>query len=373
MSRTLVALVVGCVGAVGCGPGLKTPDAREAARTSLADASGDPAAVAELLRDSVTLGHLIFDDATCTAAFPPGEVREEKFGELARCLAGLNLRASGREDGLGDVAVMSYGPGFEVEARILQHGSRSQLKWIGFASQHAGTPSAPTLNAAAFEELRVSGQRVPVFDAVTARTIEGELSPADGDDVAVMWLKVCLDETGTITLIDPYAPASYVAMEAFVAVARTWTFRPFVHAGQARPACSMVRMAHPADKAPPIETLPLPPPPSKGKRPPLSLAQRKFVTLMEGRRIAGERGIVPDDETKWQIRKYRGQKIRGTFRLCLDEAGRVESVLPLLSTGFPAYDRDLLAKMALWIYSPYKVDGAPVPVCTSITFIYTQR
>jgi hypothetical protein len=219
----------------------------------------------------------------------------------------------------------------------------------------------------------VSGKRVPVFDAATARAIEGELSPADGDEVAVMWLKVCLDETGAITLIDPYAPPSYVAMEAFVAAARTWTFRPFVHAGQARPACSMVRMAHPAEKAPPVEVLPLPPPPSKSKRPPLSLAQRKFVTLMEGKRIAGSRLIVPDDDTKEQIRRYRGQKITGTFRLCVNEAGRVESVLPLRSTGFPAYDRDLLAKMALWIYSPYTINGEPVPVCTSITFIYTQR
>lgn len=373
MSRTLLGLMLGWVGAMGCGPGLKMPDAREAARTSLADASGDPAAVRKLLRDSVTLGQLIFDDAACAAAFPPGEVRENKFGELARCLAGLNLRPSAREDGLGDVTVSSYGPGFEVEARILQQRSGSQLTWIGFASQHAGTPSAPTLDAAAFELLRVSGQRVPVFDAATARAIEGELSPADGDDVAVMWLKVCLDETGAIKVIDPYAPPSYVVMEAFVAVARTWTFRPFVHAGQARPACSMVRMAHPADKAPPVETLPLPPPPSKGKRPPLSLAQRTFATLMEGKRIAGERMIVPDDETKWQIQKRRVEKISGTFRLCVNETGRVESVLPLRSTGFPPYDRDLLAKMALWMYSPYKIDGEPVPVCTSITFIYTQR
>ena len=94
---------------------------------------------------------------------------------------------------------------------------------------------------------------------------------------------------------------------------------------------------------------------------------------MEGKRIAGERTIVPDDETKEQIRRYRGKKITGTYRICLDEVGRIESVLPLRSTGFPAYDRDLMAKMALWIYSPYRVDDAPVSVCTSITFIYTQR
>lgn len=368
-----MGLGVGLVVAGGCGPGLKVPDAREAAKASMTGAAGDPAAVAKLLHDSVTVGQLIFDDATCAAAFPPGEVRKEKFGELARCLAALKLQPSTREDGLGDVAVMSYGPGFEVEARILQQGSRSQLTWIGFASQDAGSPSVPTLDAAAFEALRATGQRVPVLDAATARTIDAEISPTDPEDVAMVWLKICLDEIGNVTLIDPYMPRSYVAMEAFIATAQTWTFRPFVYAGTAQSVCSMVRMAHPADKAPPVETLPLPPPPSKSKRPALSIGQRQFHTLMEGKRIAGERFIVPDAETKSLVAQIRGAKVRGTFRLCLDEAGRVESVLPMKSTGLPAYDRDLLAGMYRWRYSPYAIDGKPVPVCTAVTFIYSQR
>ncbi len=109
------------------------------------------------------------------------------------------------------------------------------------------------------------------------------------------------------------------------------------------------------------------------KRPPLSIGQRGFHTLMEGKRIAGSKMIVPDDETKSQIAQLRVRKITGTFRLCLDEAGRVESVLPMTSTGFPAYDRNILAGIALWRYSSYTVDGEPVPVCTAVTFIYSQR
>jgi len=370
MMRTLVGWM-GWVAAVGCGGAPAVPDARVAARTSMTDAAGDPRAVAKLLRDSVTLGSLVFDDATCAAAFPPGDVAEAAFGGPARCPAGVDLGASPREDALGDVVVMSYGPGFEVEARILRQAGQAQLTWIGLASQHTGGLAAPTLDTAAFEALRLTGERVPVLDAATARAIEAELSPEDGDDVAAMWLKVCIDETGAVTRIDPYDPPSYVAMDAFVAIARAWTFRPFEHAGQARPACSMVRMVHPAAKAPPVETLPLPPPPSK--RVSLTLTQKKFSKLMEGRRIAGEKRIVPDDETKELIRPYREQRITGTFRLCVNEAGRVESVLPLSSTGFPGYDRDLLAGMARWVYSPYTIDDAPVPVCTTIMFIYTQR
>ena len=339
----------------------------------MTDASGDPAAIAELLHGTVNLGQLVFDDPTCTAAFPPGEVRENKFRELARCLAALKFRASTREDGLGDVAVLSYGPGYEVEARILQFGSRSQLTWIGFASQYAGSPAVPTLDAAAFEALRTSGQRVPVLDEATARAIEAELSPTDPDDVAIVWLKICLDALGNVTLIDPHTPRSYVAMEAFQAIAQTWTFRPFVHAGKAQPVCSMVRMVHPAAKAPPVETLPLPPPPSKNKRPPLSIGQRAFHRLMEGKRVAGDRMLVPDDDTKVVIQKMRVTRVIGTFRVCLDEAGGVESVLPMKSTGLPTYDRVLVAGIYRWKYTPYMIDGQPVPVCTAITFIYSQR
>jgi hypothetical protein len=79
----------------------------------------------------------------------------------------LNLRPSKREDGLGDVVVMSYGPGFEVEARVIQVSDRSQLTWIGFASHHAKSPNVPTLDSAAFEALRVSGQRAPIYSPMT--------------------------------------------------------------------------------------------------------------------------------------------------------------------------------------------------------------
>lgn len=368
MSRAAFVLAV-VIGA--CGPGLKPPDAREAAKASASDLSGEPATIATLLHDSVTLGNLLFDDAACASAFPPGEVHADKLAELARCLSTLRLHPNGREDALGDVAVLSYGPGFEVEARIIRMRDRSQLTWIGFASQHPGTPNAPTLDTAAFEALRTGGQRVPVFDAATTASFARELSP--GDEAAVMWLKVCLDESGAVTDVHPYTPPSYVMMDAFVTAARTWTFRPFLHAGQPVPVCSMVQMSYPADKAPPIEELPLPPPKSKFVRPPLSLAQRAFVTLMEGKRIAGRRTIVPDDATKPEIAKYRGQEIKGSFRVCLDVEGRVESVLPMRSTGFPAYDRDLLTGIATWRYSPYSINGEAVPVCTAVTFIYLQR
>ncbi len=61
------------------------------------------------------------------------------------------------------------------------------------------------------------------------------------------------------------------------------------------------------------------------------------------------------------------------FRVCFDEAGDVDSVLPITSTGFANYDLELMAAMRDWVYSPILLDGVAVPVCTGVTFIYRQR
>jgi hypothetical protein len=42
------------------------------------------------------------------------------------------------------------------------------------------------------------------------------------------------------------------------------------------------------------------------------------------------------------------------------------------TTGFARYDAKLMAAMQQWRYSPYMVDDVPVPVCTMITYRYTQ-
>lgn len=41
--------------------------------------------------------------------------------------------------------------------------------------------------------------------------------------------------------------------------------------------------------------------------------------------------------------------------------------------GVAAYDAKIAAELAKWRYSPYEVDGKPVPVCTAVTFSYRQH
>ena len=115
---------------------------------------------------------------------------------------------------------------------------------------------------------------------------------------------------------------------------------------------------------------PPPPPPPPPPAPP----QNVPPTLLEGSRIAGEKKIVPDDVTKTEISRSGKDRIIGSFKLCITVAGAVSSVTQLKSTGFPAYDNKILGKMRNeWRYKPYMVNGKAVPVCTAVTFIYTQK
>lgn len=91
---------------------------------------------------------------------------------------------------------------------------------------------------------------------------------------------------------------------------------------------------------------------------------------LEPLRIGGTTLVVPDDVDKIAL---NGRTLRGTFKLCLDETGHYEQGELMQSTGVPGYDAKIARTMMAWIYRPYVVDGAVVPVCTAITFIYQQR
>jgi len=360
--RSVVVLLV----VVACGPGVTRQDTKVSGREVLA---GDAAKLETVLRGSVVNGGLRFDDPTCAREFgTPGEIKPDRFGAFARCLASLKLEPSAREDSLGDVVVMEHAPGFELQARVVNENDGPRLTWIGFASRFEGDPEVPTITHAALERLRLAGDRNPPLDPEVASTLELDDTVPERR-AAYSWFKVCLDASGAITKADLFTTTGPQSSKAFAAAIATWKFRPFVMRGQPLPVCALVRMAYPADKAPLVETLPLPPSPSRSKKRPLVLAS---PTLLEGKRLAGEKAIVPDDVTKYAIQESGLSKIVGTFRVCLDDTGVVESVLPMKTTGFARYDARLIAAMKQWRYSPYLVDDQPVPVCTAVTFIYSQ-
>lgn len=362
----------GLVLVAACGPGLAPRDTRDVGRDDLAHAAGDADALLSMFHGAVVDGGLWFEDPACAKEFGPGEeVPKGRLEAFASCLAGLHLQASTRGDELGDVVVMDYAPGIEVEARVIPEEDGSHLAWIGYASRRPIDAMLPTITSAALQSIRTSGDPNGPLDPAVAATLE--LDPTPKSHASYTWLRVCVDENGSLMLAEPYETTSTSASRAFVDAALKWTFKPFKIHDRPVAVCSMVRMAYPPGQGPVDETLPLPPLPSTSHKNPLVFVEgSKSQKLHEGKRISGNKLIVPDDGTKTAISKKRLDRVVGSFRICLDENGAPESILPLRSTGFANYDRELLAGMQHWRYEPYTIDGVPVPVCTGVTFIYSQ-
>jgi TonB family protein len=350
-----------------CATQFEPPDIREVGRDALSGAASDEGKLAKLLRGSATNAGMWFLDPACAKQFPQAaELPADQLHAFAHCLAGLHLRPSARKDALGDVVVMTYPPGFEVEARVAHESYGSHLMWIGYVGRRSMEDDLPTVSGAALEELRLAGDRNGPLAPEVAGALE--LDAVAGEHGARAWLKVCVDQTGTVKSASVYETTTPKAGKAFAEAAAAWKFKPFLVGDKPMPVCSLMRLAYPPTAA--AEIIPLPPPAARDKHPdPVMLAPgaKEMPALLSGDLI-----LAPDDQTKIAISEAHVRHMTGNFRICLDETGHVGSVLPLRSTGFAAYDREVMAAMHKWAYVPFIVDGKPAAVCTQITVNYSQ-
>jgi hypothetical protein len=331
---------------------------------ALVAASGNVDAIAKLLRGSVTNGGLWFSDPECVRQFPvAAKIDGERLGAFAKCLAELRFQPSLRHDPFIDVAVLTYAPGIEVEALIAHDTDGPRLDWIGYAGRRNLADALPTITSAVLESLRSAGSPDGPLDPTASAAL---FEPRVRNAVAYAWLKVCIDADGAVTSVHPREASSLSASRLFVATAMKWRFHPFVVGGHAIPACAMVDLAYPPARKEAVETLPLP-----------SMAADEPVIVppkaLEAHRISGSKLIVPDDDVKFALRKLGATRLVGSFKLCIDETGHVTHVTTIRSTKAPSYDQKITARLYSWVYAPYIDEGRPTPVCTAVTFIYTQR
>jgi hypothetical protein len=257
----------------------------------------------------------------------------------------------------------------ECRARVIDEGDGPRLTWIGYEAMRDDKDTLPTISATALEELRVAGDKNGGLDEAVVKKLVAEVHARNTYRAAFAWMKVCIDAAGNITAVHPRMVTSFGARDAFLAGMNAWQFRPFAPTGQPMAVCAMVRPVAPAASGPPIEALPFPAPPSQPGSEPLLLPDPTFV-----KRRTGDAMIVPDDDTKTEIQRSHVSRIVGSFRVCIDRAGHVESVLPIQPTGAPAYDRKIIATISRsWAFEPFLDATGPIPVCIAITFIYSQR
>jgi hypothetical protein len=119
----------------------------------------------------------------------------------------------------------------------------------------------------------------------------------------------------------------------------------------------------PAEKKEVIPPLELPPAPK-----PTIVAP----SVVAGLRISGETQIAPSSVVVNEIARDGTDRVLGNFKICLSTDGSVSSVQTLKSTGYPAYDADITRGMRTWRYRAYMIGGNAVPVCSVVTFAYTQ-
>ncbi|HEX4417743.1 MAG TPA: energy transducer TonB [Kofleriaceae bacterium] len=135
---------------------------------------------------------------------------------------------------------------------------------------------------------------------------------------------------------------------------------------------ALISTAH-ADVAPlppslPLPQPPLPPPPPPP--PPKTVPPQALQSL----RIAGTMAIVPDDATKIAIARAGKPQTVISLKLCIATDGAINALRILKPSGFAAYDQKIVNTIqGEWKYKPYLDQGVPVPVCTAVTFIYSQQ
>ncbi len=318
---------------------------RAADRLVDAAVDGDAATIRGVLGEAVTSGGMWFDDGACREQFgEAGAIPEEELEGFATCLATLPLARGARESETPRVAVLEYQPGIELEAAF---DTRARLIWIGYSGRRGAGDVLPTITGETLEALR-EGSR-------------GVVAETEGTS----WLKVCLDSQGKVRAVHPRSTTSTEALEAALAIAKEWKFRPFTLGGRPAAVCAMAALADPGGEDVTRAVLPL------------SLPDAfSAAIVMPAQRIAGALNVVPDDADRIKIAQSGGmleRHVRATFQLCIDPDGAVAGLTMMETSGYPRYDEKIARSIAGWKYKPVEIDGSLVTVCAAISIIYIQK
>ena len=309
-----------------------------------------------MLGDAVSDRGVVFVDTACMTEFAHGgEIRGAQLDDFARCLAGLELERSARRAVLSDVVLLQYAPGFELEATIID----SRLTSIGFVALQSQADLVPTLSGAAFESLRTGGARVLASTPALERDVAAHKH-------ALGWMKLCIDETGTITDSQLREATSPAAGRAFMALAQTWSFKPFVLGDRPIPVCAMVDFAYPAGAR--GDGMRLPP-----ALPPMDNPPTFVPPTTIGKSITGLIFTGPSDDERRAMLRAGVSTAKATAAFCTHPDGTVANLWMIRPSGYKGFDDRIVQMVRGWGFTPYLDEGTPVALCSMTTVNYHQR
>jgi len=338
--RTSISLAVLLIGCSGAPP--RDPSKAIAV---------DPLHLSTALKTPVKYTGLLFGDQTCRQ-IQPGTIGTDALPAFGKCLELLGLNKGPRQGALPDEVLYVYGPGIEVSARFqLGDGGAAHVEEIGYIEGG----SNPTLTPSAFDALRGGTNELKFTDA------QRDQLDKIGDTSA--WLKICVDSDGSVTDVRTIEASSPYAGEVYAEAVKAWRVTPFQLRDHAIPACTVHKFGYP-NASNELEALPLPTA-AEGGPPSVYLDSL-------GTRIAGTSEIVPDSPTKIELAQNGNPPLAAGVRFCIDGSGKVSTVKVVAPSGLKVYDDELQSGVKAWAFKPYLRDGKAIPVCSAVTFHYSQ-
>jgi serine/threonine-protein kinase len=142
------------------------------------------------------------------------------------------------------------------------------------------------------------------------------------------------------------------------------------------PAPAPVEVAAPPIAVTPPESQPAQPEPPLAKQPasPAPVAPKVPATLVPPATlkglIASSTSIEPPDNVQHQMMRDEVKKASAVIKVCIGNDGAVTTASVARSSGYPAYDQELVAGVRTWRYRPYMVNGQATPACSAVAFAF---
>lgn len=314
--------------------------------------------------DSVSYSGLAFADDKCETKFGgTGKLTGDDIVALGDCLKAQNPvhMGAGRWVAVHGDLHLTY----EV---VL---TRGKITSVGPAFSNKDDASLPTI--ADWIDLSSFAPSKTLADSLAKKNVTPGL----------LRLKVCFDAGGAITSARVTTPSGSTDFDKeATAWAKKQKVKALVVGGKKKiAACSISERQSDAGVEGGEEggvvggdvngyAPPPPPPPPPPPAPPQVVPPK----ALESSRTGGNPEIRPDEASRKQIIKDGKDKVVSSWKLCLDNKGVISTVSMLKSSGYPGYDTKIETTMrTTWTYSPYILNGKAVPVCSAVTFIYSQK
>lgn len=229
------------------------------------------------------------------------------------------------------------------------------------------------------------------IDAATLYGLRIYHGPLDLQGARDLILNVCLTADGAIERVEYSANMQpEAALRIAEKITQAWSYQAYVPPGQTggiavcgpiapaelaaldAPKPPAVHIQSPTDTGEVVAPNPVTPIPT----PPATNGAPTFIapTVIEQLRLVGVIGIAPDNATATQMQRLKVSTVRVVVKLCLAADGTIASTNILTSSGFGNYDRRIFTTIRdTWKYRPFTRNGVGMPVCTTVTFIYSQR